>query len=47
MQTNLNTQLVLLPRPSKKLRWKQIHISSFDTAHRQFSNTPEGNFQDQ
>ena len=43
--TSLDTQLETSPQPSTKLRGKQIRISGLDTAHRQFSNTPEENFQ--
>ena len=47
MQTNMNTQPGPLTRPSTNLRRNQTCMSSLDTDHIQFSNTPEDKFQDQ
>ena len=35
------------PQPSTNLQGKQIRMSGFDMAHKQFSNTPEDKFWDQ
>ena len=43
----MKTQLSTSPGPSTSLWGEQIRMSGLDKSHRQFSNTPEGKFQDQ